>query len=112
MLAADLSNIGLTGARIATLKSLAQEVINGSLILDGTADFEETCKKLLVIKGIGVWTMEYIAMRALRNPNSFPETDLEIQKKIKKLQLKPQKWSPWRAYAAILLWSIKLEDIK
>lgn len=112
MLAADLSNIGLTGARITTLKFLAQEVANGNLVLDGTADFEETCKKLLAIKGIGPWTVEYIAMRALRNPNSFPATDLEIQKKITKLQLNPQKWSPWRAYAAILLWNLTLEDTK
>lgn len=110
ILAADLSSIGLTGARITTLKLLAEEVASGRIILDGTADFEETCAKLMAIKGIGIWTVEYIAMRALRNPNSFPETDLEIQKKITKLQLNPQKWSPWRAYAAVLLWNLKLED--
>jgi AraC family transcriptional regulator of adaptative response / DNA-3-methyladenine glycosylase II len=110
ILTADLSNIGLTGARIDTLKSLAREVVNKTLILDGTADFEATCQRLLAIKGIGPWTVEYIAMRALRNPNGFPETDLELQKKISRLQLNPKLWSPWRAYAAILLWNLQLED--
>ena len=46
----------------------------------------------------------------LRNPNAFPETDLEIQKKIYRLQLDPRKWVPWRAYGAILLWNTQLED--
>lgn len=112
ILAADLSKIGLTKAKITTLKSVAQGIVDGTLVLDGTADFEETCKKLLAIKGIGMWTTEYIAMRALRNPNSFPETDLIIQKRILQLQLDPKKWFPWRAYAAILLWNLKTEGEK
>lgn len=102
----DLSKIGLPVARIETLKTLAREIINKTIILDGTADYEETCKKLLSIKGIGTWTVEYIAMRALRNPNAFPETDLEIRKQISKLKLDPRKWIPWRSYAAILLWNL------
>lgn len=106
ILTADLSNIGLPKSRVETLKSLAHAMVNRTLFLDGTADFEDTCKKLLSIKGIGPWTVEYIAMRALRNPNAFPATDLEIQKKVAKLQLNPQLWIPWRAYAAILLWNI------
>lgn len=110
LLAADLSNIGLTNSKIQTLKLLAQEVANKHLILDGTADFDDTCRKLLAIKGIGAWTMEYIAMRALRHPNAFPDTDLEIQKKITRLKLHPKKWVPWRAYAAILLWSLQSEN--
>ena len=109
ILAADLSKIGLTSAKIASLKALAYEVLNKTLILDGTADFDETCHKLLSIKGIGQWTVEYISMRALRNPDAFPETDLELQKKIARLHLHPQKWTPWRAYGAILLWNLHLE---
>jgi len=108
ILAADLSNLGLTGSKIETLKKLAAAVDNKILILDGTDSFEETSQKLLSIKGIGLWTVEYIAMRALKNPNAFPETDLELQKKISQLQLNPKNWIPWRAYAAVLLWSIKI----
>ena len=110
ILAADLSNIGLPKSRVETLKNLASAIVNKTLFLDGTADFEDTCKKLLSIKGIGPWTVEYIAMRALRNPNAFPSTDLEIQKKIAQLQLNPQLWIPWRAYAAILLWNLPQEE--
>ncbi len=106
ILTADLSKAGLPKSRIETLKDLAIRISDKSLTLDGTADFTETCNKLLSIKGIGPWTVEYIAMRALRNPNAFPETDLVIQKKITQLHLNPQLWIPWRAYAAILLWSI------
>jgi AraC family transcriptional regulator of adaptative response / DNA-3-methyladenine glycosylase II len=108
ILAADLSNLGLTGSKIETLKQLASAVDNKILLLDGTDSFEETSQKLLSIKGIGLWTVEYIAMRALKNPNAFPETDLELQKKISGLQLNPKHWIPWRAYAAVLLWSIKI----
>lgn len=90
ILEVDLSGSGLPKARIETLKSLAQEILNDHLILDGTADFAETCQKLLSIKGIGAWTVEYIAMRALRNPNAFPITDLEIQKKVSQLSLNPE----------------------
>jgi 3-methyladenine DNA glycosylase/8-oxoguanine DNA glycosylase len=99
----------LPGSKIETLQSIARGVADQTLVLDGTADFETTCRTLLAIKGIGPWTVEYIAMRGLRNPNGFPETDLELQKKIVRLQLDPKKWIPWRAYAAILLWNIQLE---
>lgn len=110
ILKADLSNIGLTAAKIETIKSLAAAVDAKTLVLDGTEDFDETCHKLLSIKGIGLWTVEYIAMRALRNPNAFPESDLELQKKIAYFQLNPQNWIPWRAYGAILLWNIQIEN--
>lgn len=112
ILEADLSKIGLTSSKIMSIKSLAYEVANKNIILDGTADFADTCQRLLAIKGIGPWTIQYIAMRALRNPDSFPETDLELQKKIQHFGLYPAKWAPWRAYAAILLWNIKIWDIK
>jgi len=112
ILAADLSNIGLTSSKIETLKLLASAVEDKILVLDGTECFDETCRKLLSIKGVGKWTVEYIAMRALKNPDAFPETDLELQKKIFHLQLNPQNWIPWRAYAAVLLWNIKLSNEK
>lgn len=109
ILAADLAHVGLPVSRIETLKTLAREIVNKTLVLDGTADYEETCRKLLSIKGVGPWTVQYIAMRALRNPNAFPETDLEIQKKITRFKLDSKKWIPWRAYAAVLLFIIQTE---
>jgi AraC family transcriptional regulator of adaptative response / DNA-3-methyladenine glycosylase II len=108
ILDADISAIGLTKSKEASIKSLARLLIDKELILDGTADYEKTCQKLLSIKGIGPWTVNYIAMRALKNPNAFPETDLEIQKRLKQFNLEPKKWTPWRAYVAILLFSLDL----
>ena len=110
ILAADLSHVGLTQSKREAIKTLAHDVTHKILILDGTADYSGTCRKLLSIKGIGPWTVEYIAMRAFRNPDAFPESDLEIQKKISRLQLHPQNWAPWRAYGAILLWNLQLEN--
>lgn len=106
ILETDLSTLGLTTAKMQTVKLLAKAVHDKHILLDGTDDYEQTCNKLLSIKGIGPWTVEYIALRGLKNPDAFPETDLELQKKIKQFKLDPQKWIPWRAYAAILLFNL------
>lgn len=102
----DLSGLGLTKSKIESLTALAKAIVKKEICLDGTADFDGTCQKLQSIKGIGPWTVEYIAMRGLRNPNAFPATDLELKKKIKKYQLNPDLWCPWRSYAAIFLFSL------
>ncbi len=109
ILSADLSSIGITTAKNQALKALAQAVSDNHIVLNGTADYEETCQKLLSIKGIGQWTVEYIAMRGLKNPDAFPKTDLEIKKRVKQFNLDPKKWAPWRAYAAILLFNLPSE---
>ena len=101
-----LSNLGLTSSKIDSITALANATVKKEVYIDGTADFETTCQKLKSIKGIGPWTVEYIAMRALRNPNAFPATDLELKKKMSIYQLNPELWHPWRAYVAILLFSL------
>lgn len=101
----NLSQVGITKTKVQTLHALAEAVYNKEIILDATADYLGTCQKLLSIKGIGPWTIEYIAMRALKNPDAFPETDLEIQKRLKQYHLDPKLWRPWRAYATILLFN-------
>jgi 3-methyladenine DNA glycosylase/8-oxoguanine DNA glycosylase len=65
------------------------------------------------IKGIGDWTAQYVAMRALKDPDAFPAADLGLLKAVgesgnaavKKLQRRAEAWRPWRSYAAMLLWS-------
>ncbi|KYF83987.1 hypothetical protein BE18_01590 [Sorangium cellulosum] len=60
--------------------------------------------------GIGAWTAHYIAMRALREPDAFPATDLGLRRALggasgAELLAMAEPWRPWRAYAAMLLWT-------
>lgn len=114
----NLSNLGLTTARIASIQRLAQLVDRGELQLNTTADPTETRKTLLAIRGVGRWTVEYIAMRALRDPDAFPTDDLGLRKGStpdgqpisgRQLELLAEQWRPWRAYAAMYLWKQSAE---
>jgi AraC family transcriptional regulator of adaptative response / DNA-3-methyladenine glycosylase II len=70
---------------------------------------------LLSIRGIGKWTAEYVAMRAMKNPDAFPSSDLGLLRALRddegsnpgpaELEELSEGWRPWRAYAALLLWS-------
>ncbi|MEV7967295.1 AlkA N-terminal domain-containing protein [Sphaerisporangium sp. NPDC088356] len=105
---ADLSGLGLTGRRITTLKILAEKAASGELDLDGGADPAETASRLLDIPGIGPWTTGYIVMRALRDPDAWPSGDLGLRRAMKALDIPEddtERWRPWRAYAALHLWS-------
>lgn len=106
---ADLEGIGLTGARAATLRALAGEVADGMLLLDPSADGAQIRRRLLAIPGIGVWTTEYIAMRALADPDAFPATDLVIRRRLNGDPRRAVRWRPWRAYGAMHLWQQESE---
>ena len=69
--------------------------------------------RLVTLPGIGDWTAAYIAMRALREPDAFPVSDLGLLRAMRGylanpspalLQRRAERWRPWRAYAAMLLW--------
>ncbi len=76
----------MTEARARALRELAsKDVIDASI---------------QSIAGIGPWTAQYVAMRALRDPDAFPETDLALREHARSAAA----WSPWRAYAAMHLW--------
>jgi AraC family transcriptional regulator of adaptative response / DNA-3-methyladenine glycosylase II len=106
---ADLSKIGLTGARTATLKALARAVRDGDVSFENG---EELRPALLAVPGIGPWTAEYIALRGLSDPDAFPAGDLVLQrmaggpKRLTERQLleRSELWRPWRAYAVLHLW--------
>jgi len=108
-----IASIGLPLKRAATLHALARAVAAGELRLHAGADAEATVEKLKAIGGIGDWTAQYIVMRALRWPDAFPAGDLGLRKAlgevgpIREAQLLrlAEKWRPWRAYAAVYLWS-------
>jgi AraC family transcriptional regulator of adaptative response / DNA-3-methyladenine glycosylase II len=112
---ARFNGMGITGRRAATLRRLAQAVIDGSLSFDTSQDPAEFGASLTAIPGIGEWTAQYVAMRALKHPDAFPAADLGLLRaferpggeRLRPAQLKAmsQAWRPWRAYAAVLLWS-------
>ena len=99
-----LDTVGLTRSRSTTLRALAEAVASGRLQLDVTADRDEARARLLELPGIGPWTVEYVAMRALRDPDAFPATDLVLQRRLGGPASRADSWRPWRAYAAMYLW--------
>ena len=106
----EIVQLGITGRRAETLIALAQAVHRGDLSLEPGNRVEGTLRQLRNIPGIGEWTAQYIAMRALSWPDAFPHTDLGIRKALggsspKQILELAEKWRPWRAYAALHLWS-------
>lgn len=112
--AADLSGIGMPGARVATLQRVAAGLADGSIRLESADGYEETVRSLCAIQGIGPWTAEYIALRALGEPDAFPAGDLGLRKALgngspaseKEVAAAAAAWRPWRGYAAMYLWSL------
>ncbi|MEW9546998.1 AlkA N-terminal domain-containing protein [Nonomuraea sp. NPDC050783] len=108
LLETDLTGLGLTGRRVATLKDLAARLVEGRLDLDGGQDPAEAVAELLDVPGIGPWTAGYVALRALRDPDAWPAGDLVLRKRMAALGIpddETERWRPWRAYAALHLWS-------
>jgi AraC family transcriptional regulator of adaptative response / DNA-3-methyladenine glycosylase II len=106
----EIGQLGITGQRAKTLIALAQAIIGGDLRLEPGGRVEGTLRQLRKIPGVGEWTAQYIAMRALSWPDAFPHTDLGLRKALaennpKKILELTEKWRPWRAYAALHLWS-------
>ncbi len=107
---ADLGSIGVTRARAATLRRLAEAVRDGAVSFEGALDSGRVREALLALPGIGPWTAQYVAMRALGEPDAFPTGDLGLLhatglKSAKELEQRSNAWHPWRAYAAIHLWT-------
>jgi AraC family transcriptional regulator of adaptative response / DNA-3-methyladenine glycosylase II len=96
---ADLTRIGVTRQRAASIRDLAQAVVSGEIRFDGAIDPEEFERRITRIKGIGAWTAQYIAMR-LGEPDAFPAADLYLRRAGGDSEL----WRPWRAYAAMYIW--------
>ena len=105
---ADLSGLGLTTARQATLRTLGAAVAGGTLELDHGADPQQTAARLAELPGIGPWTIAYILMRAVGDPDAFPAGDLGLRRALERLggsTAEADRWRPWRAYAAVHLWT-------
>ena len=103
---AKLETIGLIAARAKTIRILAHHVCAGTLSFGSPTVVED----LQQIAGIGHWTAQYIAMRALKHADAFPSGDLVLRRKAgnltgRGLEKRSQQWRPWRAYAVMLLWT-------
>lgn len=113
MAAADMTTIGMPQRRKQTLHRMSQLVTSGALPLDMIGNLSSFYTKLTAIAGIGDWTANYVAMRALGEPDAFPASDLGIINALREENKRPtakqviaraEAWRPWRAYAAVYLW--------
>jgi AraC family transcriptional regulator of adaptative response / DNA-3-methyladenine glycosylase II len=111
---ADPSSLGLPAARGRAAVGLARAVDAGTISLDPGADREATRRQLLGLPGIGPWTADYVAMRALGDPDVLLETDAGTRRACGRLGLPAsadalrrhaQRWRPWRSYALQHLWA-------
>jgi AraC family transcriptional regulator of adaptative response / DNA-3-methyladenine glycosylase II len=109
---ARFNSIGLVKSRAETIRRVAGAVARGDISFDAAQDPGEFHSALTSIRGIGDWTAQYVAMRALKYPDAFPASDLGLLKAVQgdtrmsaaELRCRAESWRPWRAYAAMLLW--------
>jgi AraC family transcriptional regulator, regulatory protein of adaptative response / DNA-3-methyladenine glycosylase II len=120
LLSARLDTIGLTRARAATLLALAEAVVSGQVDFGAGQRLEEFAARLDALPGIGPWTAQYVAMRALGHPDAFPAGDLVVQQVLggrrrlteRETEAQSQAWRPWRAYAVLHLWYLSMDGRK
>lgn len=109
----DPGAIGLPKARSRAILGLAQATCEASVRFDWDVEAAVFERQLTALPGIGAWTAQYVAMRARRQPDAFPATDLGLLRAAARLgiaetavelEAQAESWRPWRAYAAMLLW--------
>jgi AraC family transcriptional regulator, regulatory protein of adaptative response / DNA-3-methyladenine glycosylase II len=113
--AADLGPLGMPSARRAALKALAEAALSDRRLFHPFGTVEEAIARLRSIRGVGEWTAQYIALRALRETDAFPASDVGLLRGAATgggarstpadLLRRAEPWRPWRAYAAQHLWA-------
>jgi AraC family transcriptional regulator, regulatory protein of adaptative response / DNA-3-methyladenine glycosylase II len=112
---ADLDGLGITGIRIAAIRAFARAVADGALRLDGSLGLGDLVSSITRLPGLGPWTAGYLALR-LGERDAFPATDLglirsagalmdEQEPTARWLAERAEAWRPWRALAAVHLWT-------
>ncbi len=112
---ADLGMMGLTTARAAALKTMARAAAENPRLFEPSASLDEAVARFRALQGVGEWTAQYIALRALREADAFPAADIGLMQGYagegqprptpKQLTEAAEAWRPWRAYAAQYLWA-------
>ena len=110
----ELGQMGIVRQRQRAIQALAQAVINGDVVLQPGVDIPATLTALQALPGIGPWTANYIAMRALRWPDAFVAGDVALQNALgvrsapnpqQAAEAASQRWKPWRSYAVVRAWA-------
>ena len=111
---ADPQRLPMPASRRRALIGLAQALDEGRVVLSPTVDRAEARRRLLELPGIGPWTADYVALRALRDPDAFLPSDLGLRRALERLGLDgspanaarlAESWRPYRAYALMHLWA-------
>ena len=112
---ADLSDLPMPRARSRSLQQLARLLVDDPMLLSPRASLDVAIEQLTAIPGIGPWTAQYIALRAMREPDAFPASDVAIRRalepefgyrpSVKEVEARAETWRPWRGYAAQHLWA-------
>jgi AraC family transcriptional regulator of adaptative response / DNA-3-methyladenine glycosylase II len=109
----DIARHGIIAARSRSIIAFAEAWSSGGVCLDGGAHHnpDDSIKRLSALPGIGPWTAQYIAMRALRWPDAFPKEDIAVRNNLggvtaKEAELLSQSWRPWRSYAVMHVWAM------
>ncbi len=113
--AADLTHLGMPGARARALSTVAAAVADDPQLLGLGRSLEEAVARLKALPGVGEWTAQYIALRGMREPDAFPAADIGLMRALAdtdgrrptaaELLVRAEAWRPWRAYAAQHLWA-------
>jgi 3-methyladenine DNA glycosylase/8-oxoguanine DNA glycosylase len=109
VVAADLSNMGMPGKRVATLQSFAQAMVDGRV--DFSQPWAQVETALQTLPGFGPWTRGYLGIRLGRDRDAFPASDIGLIRAANvetpaQLLTLAEAWRPWRAYAATYLWAV------
>lgn len=113
--AADPATLPMPRARGRALVGLASALTDGRVLLDRGPDRDDVRRALLELPGIGPWTADYVAMRALGHPDVFLPTDLAVRRLLSGFATSggdpdPERWRPWRSYALMHLWNTLMPD--
>jgi AraC family transcriptional regulator of adaptative response / DNA-3-methyladenine glycosylase II len=113
---AEVDRLGMPSARRAALRALAATALADDRFFEPFGTTEEAIARLRGIRGVGEWTAQYIALRALGAADAFPASDLGLLRSAGRgggprptpaaLLKRSERWRPWRAYAAQHLWSV------
>jgi AraC family transcriptional regulator of adaptative response / DNA-3-methyladenine glycosylase II len=110
---AHVEAIGIPGARASAIRALARAVVAGKITFGGHVDLDAAVEALVALPGVGPWTANYIAMRALREPDAILASDRVLRRAIvpgrsltaPEVLERAEAWRPWRAYAVMHFWT-------